>query len=134
ADRIYLAVINRVRPHCACTPAAFMTAAHLSRSLARKAANSWREEILASTPSLTKVLAISGDCRLALMASLSRSTIASGVPAGAPTPVKETGGRSAPRASILVGTSGICELRRPGVEASALTWRASPRGSDDGGF
>src|SRR5262249_52287404 len=83
----YLAVINRVRRHCGCTPAALMTAAHLSRSLARKAANSWGEEILASTPSLTKVLAISGDCRPALMAALSRSTIAPGVPAGATTPV-----------------------------------------------
>src|SRR5262249_17305393 len=56
--------------HSACTPAAFMTAAHLSRSAARNAANSSGEEILASTPSLTKVLAISGDCRLALMAAL----------------------------------------------------------------
>src|SRR5262249_25045868 len=79
--------------HSARTPAAFMTAAHLSRSAARNAANSSGEEFLAPTPSLTKVLAISGDCRLALMAALSRSTIAPGVPAGAPPPGTAHGGR-----------------------------------------
>src|SRR5262249_2495655 len=120
--------------HCACTPAAFRTAAHLSRSLARKPANSWGEEIFASTPSLTKVLAISGDCRLALMAALSRSTIAPGVLAGAPTPVHAPDEKSRTPASISVGTSGICELRRSLVEASALTWPASTSGSDDAGF
>src|SRR5262249_8724197 len=111
-----------------------MTAAHLSRSLARKAANSWGEEILASTPSLTKVLAISGDCRLALMAALSRSTIASAVPAGATTPVNETEVKSATPASIIVGTSGICELRPSGVGAGALRWRPWAGGGEEAVF
>src|SRR5262249_12855525 len=96
--------------------------------------NSWGEEILASTPSLTKALATSGDCRLALMSALSRLTIAAGVPVGATTPVNETDVKSATPASIIVGTSGICELRRSLVEASALTWPASTSGSDDAGF
>src|SRR5262249_18689278 len=134
ADRLCLAGIKRVWRHCARTPAAFMTAAHLSRSRARKAANSGGEEILASTPSLTKALATSGDCRLALMSALSRLTIISGVPVGATTPVNETDVKSATPASIIVGTSGICERRRSLVEASALPCPPWPGGRAEAGF
>ena len=68
------------------------------------------------------------------MAALSRLTIAAGVPVGATTPVNETDVKSAMPASIIVGTSGISELRRSLVEASALTRPASTSGSDDAGF
>src|SRR5262249_37585680 len=50
--------------HSICTPAVFTTVVHLSRSRARKAANSSGEVILASTPSFTSVDATSGDVRL----------------------------------------------------------------------
>src|SRR6478752_3105233 len=120
--------------HSACTPAVLITVVHLSRSLARKAANSSGELALASTLSLVRVAPISGDFRLSLIAALSLATIAAGVPAGATTAVNETDVKSGTPASIMVGRSGVCAPRVSLVDASPRTLPACTSGNDAAGF
>jgi hypothetical protein len=64
------------------------TAAHLRSWAAMKAANSAGVPGTAAAPSLVMLACISGARRPSLMAALSRAMMASGVPAGAATPLK----------------------------------------------
>jgi hypothetical protein len=85
---------------------AAMMAAHLCTSEARKAANSCDVPPLASAPSFFRVTCMSADRSPSLIAALSLSRTARGVPAGASMPDHKVAFRVGKPLSVEVGIAG----------------------------
>jgi AraC-like DNA-binding protein len=81
------------RAHSTFAADALTSAAHFGASAAMKAAKSCGDPIRAWALNLAKLALISGEARPVLIAALTLSTIAAGVPAGASTPVHDAGGK-----------------------------------------
>src|SRR5258708_39352391 len=115
--------------HSALMPASFTTVVHFFDSAATKAAKSCGEPIFGRALSLERIVSMSLVLRISLIAALSLSTTALGVPAGARTPDQNVACRLGSPASVVVGTSGSCGLRVSSALARALSFPASLCGS-----